>query len=42
MGDEFLADCLTLYIEHDFTLSIYINSVINEFETLKVSRAQFQ
>lgn len=39
MGDEFLADCLTLYIEYDLTLSIYINSVINEFETLKASRA---
>ena len=42
MGDEFLADCLTLYIEQDLTLSIDIDSVIDEFETLKTRWAQLR
>ncbi|KAM7474164.1 hypothetical protein LguiB_021407 [Lonicera macranthoides] len=39
MGDEFLADCLTLYIERGFTLKIDIDSVIEEFETSKIRQA---
>ena len=42
MGDEFPADCLTLYIERDLTLSIDIDSVIDEFETLKTRWAQLR
>ena len=40
IGDEFLADCLSLYLERDLTLKIDLDSVIDEFEYLKTRRAQ--
>ncbi|GMP79436.1 hypothetical protein CsSME_00034984 [Camellia sinensis var. sinensis] len=35
MKDEFLADCLSLYLERNLTLKTDLDSVINEFESLK-------
>ncbi|XP_028122974.1 zinc finger MYM-type protein 1-like [Camellia sinensis] len=40
MGDEFFANCLSLYLEQDLTLKIDLDSVIDEFESLKTHRAQ--
>ena len=40
MGDEFLADCLSLNLERDLALKIDLDSVIDEFESLKTRRAQ--
>ncbi|XP_028092320.1 uncharacterized protein LOC114292534 [Camellia sinensis] len=40
IGDEFLADCLSLYLERDLTLKIDLDSVIDEFKSLKTHRAQ--
>ena len=35
MEDDFLADCLTLYIERDFVKNVNVNSIIDEFYTSK-------
>jgi len=40
MGDEFLVDCLSLYLERDLTLKIDLDFVIDEFKSLKTHRAQ--
>ncbi|XP_075507874.1 uncharacterized protein LOC142544722 [Primulina tabacum] len=42
MEDDFLADCLTLYIERDLAKHIDVNSIINEFYVLKSRRAQLR
>ncbi|XP_075499475.1 uncharacterized protein LOC142537880 [Primulina tabacum] len=42
MEDDFLADCLTLYIERDLAKHIDVNSIIDEFYVLKSRRAQFR
>ena len=40
MEDDFLADCLTLYIERDFVKNVDVNSIIDEFYVSKPRRAQ--
>ncbi|XP_042380071.1 uncharacterized protein LOC121972472 [Zingiber officinale] len=40
MEDEFLEDCLTLYIERDLAKDIDIDSIIDEFYVSKSRRAQ--
>ncbi|XP_042396360.1 uncharacterized protein LOC121986457 [Zingiber officinale] len=40
MEDEFLEDCLTLYIERDLAKDIDVDSIIDEFYVLKSRRAQ--
>ncbi|XP_073138703.1 uncharacterized protein [Henckelia pumila] len=40
MEDDFLADCLTLYIERDLTKDIDVDSIIDEFYVLKSRRTQ--
>ncbi|XP_073119602.1 uncharacterized protein [Henckelia pumila] len=40
MEDDFLADCLTLYIERDLAKDIGVNSIIDEFYVSKARRAQ--
>ncbi|XP_028111975.1 uncharacterized protein LOC114310225 [Camellia sinensis] len=40
IGDEFLADCLSLYLERDLTLKIDLDSIIDEFKSLKTHRPQ--
>ena len=35
MEDDFLADCLTFYIERDFVKNVNVNSIIDEFYTSK-------
>ncbi|XP_075489532.1 uncharacterized protein LOC142528375 [Primulina tabacum] len=42
MEDDFLADCLTLYIERDLAKHIDVNSIIDEFYVLKSRRAQLR
>ncbi|XP_042387913.1 uncharacterized protein LOC121980007 [Zingiber officinale] len=40
MEDEFLEDCLTLYIEQDLAKDIDVNSIIDEFYVSKFRRTQ--
>ncbi|XP_042444005.1 uncharacterized protein LOC122029119 [Zingiber officinale] len=40
MEDEFLEDCLTIYIERDLTKDIDVDSIIDEFYVSKSRRAQ--
>ncbi|XP_074559959.1 uncharacterized protein LOC141816025 [Curcuma longa] len=40
MEDDFLEDCLTLYIERDLTKDIDVDSIIDEFYVSKSRRAQ--
>ncbi|XP_073152805.1 uncharacterized protein [Henckelia pumila] len=40
MEDDFLADCLTLYIERDLAKDIDVDSIIDEFYVSKARRAQ--
>lgn len=40
MVGEFLANCLSLYLERDLTLKIDLDSVITEFKSLNTYRAQ--
>ena len=42
MDDEFLGDCMTLYIERELAEIIDLNSVIDDFNSLKPRRAQLQ
>lgn len=42
MGDDFFANCMTLYLERDITLCIDIDSAIDEFKSLKTNRAQLR
>ncbi|XP_059635467.1 uncharacterized protein LOC132277645 [Cornus florida] len=42
MGDEFLADCMTVNFEQDLVWKINLESIINEFESLKTRRAQLK
>ncbi|XP_075499096.1 uncharacterized protein LOC142537471 [Primulina tabacum] len=42
MEDDFLADCLTLYIERDLLNYIDVNSIIDEFYVLKSRRTQLR
>jgi hypothetical protein len=39
MEDEFLANCLTVYIEREFTENIDSNSIINDFYSSKDRKA---
>ncbi|XP_042460126.1 zinc finger MYM-type protein 1-like [Zingiber officinale] len=41
MGDDFLEDYLTLYIERDLAKDINVDSIIDEFYVSKSRRAQF-
>ncbi|XP_042380193.1 zinc finger MYM-type protein 1-like [Zingiber officinale] len=41
MEDDFLEDCLTLYIERDLAKDIDVDSIIDEFYVSKSRRAQF-
>ncbi|XP_052185253.1 uncharacterized protein LOC127796889 [Diospyros lotus] len=40
MEDDFLADCMTLYIERELALTIDVDSVVDEFFVSKPRRAQ--
>ena len=40
MEDDFLVDCLTLYIERDFVKNVDVDSIIDEFYTSKPCRTQ--
>ena len=40
MEDDFLADCLTLYIERDFVKNVDVDSIIDEFYASKPRRTQ--
>ena len=40
MEDEFLADCMIVYIEREIAESFDIDSIIKEFYSLKNRRAQ--
>ena len=40
MEDNFLVDCLTLYIEQDFVKNVDVDSIIDEFYTSKPRREQ--
>ena len=42
MEDEFLTDCLTIYIKREFSETIDLDSVIDEFYAIKHRRIQFQ
>ncbi|XP_022852674.1 uncharacterized protein LOC111374251 [Olea europaea var. sylvestris] len=42
MEDEFLADCMTLYIEREFVEKIDVDSIIDKFYAVKARRAQLQ
>ncbi|XP_059635726.1 uncharacterized protein LOC132277901 [Cornus florida] len=42
MADEFLADCMILNIERELTEDIDIDSVVNEFDSLKDRRVHLQ
>lgn len=41
MEDEYLSDCLMLYIEKEIARSISINAIIDDFRDLKERRSQF-
>ena len=40
MEDDFLADCLTLYVERDFVKNVDVDSIIDKFYTSKPHRTQ--
>ncbi|XP_038722047.1 uncharacterized protein LOC120014198 [Tripterygium wilfordii] len=42
MDDEFLADCMVLYIERELAEKVNLDSVIDDFYSLKSRRAQLQ
>ncbi|XP_038713392.1 zinc finger MYM-type protein 1-like [Tripterygium wilfordii] len=42
MDDEFLADCMVLYIERELAEKVNLDSVIDDFYSLKYRRAQLQ
>ncbi|XP_071726895.1 uncharacterized protein [Rutidosis leptorrhynchoides] len=42
MGDEFLRNCLILYIERDIVESLSIDEIIDDFATKKRRRVQLQ
>ncbi|KAL2467006.1 TTF-type zinc finger protein with HAT dimerization domain [Abeliophyllum distichum] len=42
MEDEFLADCMTLYIEREFAEKIDVDSIIDEFYAVKARKIQLQ
>ena len=40
MEDDFLADCLTLYIERDFVKNVDVDFIIDEFYASKPRQTQ--
>ncbi|XP_059669342.1 uncharacterized protein LOC132314501 [Cornus florida] len=42
IGDKFLADCMTINLKREFVWKIDLESVIDEFESLKTRRAQLR
>jgi hypothetical protein len=42
MGDEFLRDCLIIYIEKEIAIEFTIDTLINDFNDMKTRRLRLK